>query len=153
MSAPEPRAARDDHDAPMSPVARDAAAERPELLAADAERERIVESLRAHAGAGRLDAEELEERIGTALHARTVGDLAALVADLPEPRRTTGPAPRAHGRRHHRKDPLAFLPIALLLVAIWAVTGAGYFWPMWPLLWFAFAGLMSARPGNTRVIR
>ena len=44
------------------------------------------------------------------------------------------------------------LAIAVLLVAIWAVTGAGYFWPMWPLAWFAFAGLMRWR-GNTGVIR
>jgi hypothetical protein len=25
------------------------------------------------------------------------------------------------------------VPIAVLLIAIWALTGAGYFWPMWPI--------------------
>ena len=25
------------------------------------------------------------------------------------------------------------IPLAILLVAIWALTGAGYFWPMWPI--------------------
>jgi hypothetical protein len=46
------------------------------------------------------------------------------------------------------------VPIALLLIAVWAVTGAGYFWPVWPLMWFAFAAFAGAwRGGNTRVIR
>ena len=49
------------------------------------------------------------------------------------------------------------LAIAVLLVAIWALTGAGYFWPVWPLLWFAFASLghlrRPRRLGNTGVIR
>jgi hypothetical protein len=25
------------------------------------------------------------------------------------------------------------VPLAILLVAIWALTGAGYFWPIWPI--------------------
>ena len=25
------------------------------------------------------------------------------------------------------------IPLAILLVAIWALTGAGYFWPIWPI--------------------
>ena len=52
---------------------------------------------------------------------------------------------------------MTLLPIAALLVAIWALTGAGYFWPVWPLLWFAFAGFghwwRPRRIGNTGVIR
>ncbi len=27
-----------------------------------------------------------------------------------------------------------YVIVNLLLVAIWAVTGAGYFWPIWPIL-------------------
>jgi hypothetical protein len=37
--------------------------------------------------------------------------------------------------------PTTFIWISALLIAIWAMTGAGYFWPMWPMLWFAFATL------------
>ncbi len=120
------------------------------LRASDAERDRTVEMLRTNAGAGRLDSDELEERIASALTARTRADLAALTADLPQPRRS---APRQHhAPRTHRHHPGGLLPIALLLIAIWAVTGAGYFWPIWPLMWFAFAGLASFRRGNTGVI-
>jgi hypothetical protein len=118
------------------------------LRVSDAERDRTVEVLRTHAGDGRLDAEELEERIGRALGARTRADLAAIVADLPRAPRPTAATAR------HRKDPRAFVPIALLLIAIWAATGAGYFWPVWPLMWFAFASFAGSwRGGNTRVIR
>jgi Domain of unknown function (DUF1707) len=132
-----------------------------EIRASDDERERTVEALRRHAAAGRIDAAELEERLGLALAAGTRGELARIVEDLPAER--THPRPRpvaapAAARRHRGacgvpgKSPHSMLAIAVLLVAIWAVTGAGYFWPMWPLAWFAFAGLMRWR-GNTNVIR
>jgi len=123
-----------------------------DLRASDAERERTVDALRGHAAAGRLDADELEERLGRALSARSRADLAALLADVPETRATPVAASPSRRRHHHRKDPRAFIPIAVLLVAIWAVTGAGYFWPVWPLVWFAVAGVMHWRSGNTRVI-
>jgi Domain of unknown function (DUF1707) len=39
--------------------------------------------LRVAAGEGRITAEELDERVGAALTARTYGELAALISDLP----------------------------------------------------------------------
>jgi hypothetical protein len=54
-----------------------------ELRASDAERERVVTFLREHALLGRLNDEELEDRIGLAYAAVTVGDLERLIADLP----------------------------------------------------------------------
>jgi uncharacterized protein DUF1707 len=138
------------HDRPRRIVeARHDEPERRDVRASDAERDRAVEALRAHAQAGRLSSEELEERVGAALAATTRADLDALQRDLPgeQPRRSVA-APRARSRRGH---PTGLFPIALLLVAIWALTGAGYFWPVWPLLWFAFAGL--ARVGHMRVTR
>ena len=125
--------------------------ERQDLRASDADRETVVEQLRAHAAAGRLDAEELDDRIGRALEARRLGDLAPLLADLPDAERPR-PARAARPRRSSHgacKDRRAFLPIAVLLIAIWALTGAGYFWPVWPLMWFAFAALSHRRRGNT----
>ena len=95
-----------------------------DVLASDTERERVAESLRTHAAAGRLDPDELEQRLGLALAARTRADLAPLVADLPAPE-----APRP--RRSRTIPPV--VPLAILLVAIWALTGAGYFWPIWPI--------------------
>ncbi|HEX6522706.1 MAG TPA: DUF1707 domain-containing protein [Streptosporangiaceae bacterium] len=52
------------------------------LRASDADRDQVMDVLRAAAGDGRLTAEEFEERLEAALSARTFGDLAALTADL-----------------------------------------------------------------------
>lgn len=60
-----------------------ASGDRPELRASYDDRDRVVEILRLAAIDGRLTADELDERVGAALTARTNGDLAALVADLP----------------------------------------------------------------------
>jgi hypothetical protein len=56
----------------------------PALRASDADRDRVVDVLRVAAGEGRLTVEELGERVGAALSARTLGELAGLTADLPE---------------------------------------------------------------------
>jgi hypothetical protein len=56
---------------------------RPELRASHEDRDRVVETLRVAAGDGRLTAEELDERLESALTARTYRELAVLIADLP----------------------------------------------------------------------
>ena len=53
------------------------------LRASHDDRDRAVEVLRVAAGDGRITAEELDERVGAALTARTYGELAALISDLP----------------------------------------------------------------------
>ena len=50
----------------------------PAHRASDAEREAVAERLRRAAAEGRLDADELEERVGRAYGAQTVGDHLAL---------------------------------------------------------------------------
>ena len=57
------------------------------IRASDADRERVARILRGHAVAGRLTLEELDERTGRALGARTLGELDALQSDLPRERR------------------------------------------------------------------
>ncbi|MHC3473693.1 DUF1707 and DUF4190 domain-containing protein [Streptomyces sp. 7R007] len=59
------------------------------MLASHADRERAVDVLRAGYGEGRLDDEEFDKRVARAYAARTVGELALLVADLPQ-----GPVPQ-----------------------------------------------------------
>ena len=56
---------------------------RSELRASHDDRDRVVELLRVSAGDGRLTAEELDDRLELAMTARTYGELARLVADLP----------------------------------------------------------------------
>ncbi|MFF4259207.1 DUF1707 domain-containing protein [Streptomyces sp. NPDC001663] len=55
----------------------------PGLRASHEDRDRVVDVLRVAAGDGRLDAEELDMRLESALSARTLGELAELTADLP----------------------------------------------------------------------
>ena len=101
-----------------------------DVRASDAERERVVAVLRDHAGEGRLEPAELEERVEGAYAARTRGQLGELVRDLPAP-----PEQPARRRRRRLSPQLApFLAVNLMLVVIWAATGAGYFWPIWPIL-------------------
>jgi hypothetical protein len=56
-----------------------------EQRASHEDRERVAEVLRVAAGDGRLSLEELEERLEGCFGARTYGELAPLVADLPTP--------------------------------------------------------------------
>jgi hypothetical protein len=67
----------------------------PEIRASDAERAEVAEALRAHCAAGRLQVEELEQRLAAALSAHTVGELERLVQDLPRERPAPALAPRA----------------------------------------------------------
>ena len=64
------------------------------LRASHADRERVVDILKAAFVQGRLTQDELDARVGQALAARTYADLAALIADLPaEPDQAPAPAP------------------------------------------------------------
>jgi hypothetical protein len=73
----------------------------PEQRASDADRDTAVDILCAAAADGRLTLAELDERLGAALSARTLRQLAELIADLfpaPAPVRPR-PAPAAPGDR------------------------------------------------------
>ena len=126
--------------------------EHPELRASDAERESAVTLLREHGAAGRLDVAELEERVAGAYAATTRGDLAALLRDLPDARLPAPPRPAARPERaaaHDRHDEggwAAFAVVNVILVAIWAFTGADYFWPGWVLASWALALVLRTGP-------
>jgi len=63
------------------------------LRVSDAERDETLRTLGEHAAVGRLTLDELEERSGRALTARTRGELATLTGDLPADRDQAQPAP------------------------------------------------------------
>ncbi|CAA9505270.1 MAG: hypothetical protein AVDCRST_MAG30-2162 [uncultured Solirubrobacteraceae bacterium] len=115
-------------------------AEPPAIRASDAERERVASALSAHAGDGRLTVEELDERTAAAYSARTLPELAALTADLPAiataPAATVAVAtPEEEELRDEFRSHLTtYVLVQLLLVGIWAASGAGYFWPIFPML-------------------
>jgi hypothetical protein len=67
----------------VPPGGGDGSTPRSELRASYEDRDRTVEVLRVAAGDGRLNAEELDERLEAALTARTYGELAVLTRDLP----------------------------------------------------------------------
>ncbi len=54
----------------------------PELRASDADRERAADTLRRAAGVGRLELDELDERLNAAYAARTRAELERLVVDV-----------------------------------------------------------------------
>jgi len=78
----------------MTEPADEIAAGQGHLRASHADRERVVGTLKAAFVQGRLTADELDERVGQALAARTYAELAAFTADLPAgPDRAPAPVP------------------------------------------------------------
>ena len=107
-----------------------------ELRAGDDDRERVVGALMRHAEAGRLEPVELDERVEAALHAKTFGELQELIRDLPDEART--PGARAVAARQVAVGKLRehvgfWVTVSVICVAVWAATGADYFWPLWPI--------------------
>jgi hypothetical protein len=64
------------------------------MLASDADREQVVEILKAAFVQGRLTIDELRLRAGLALASRTYAELAVTIADIPAPPLKAPPAPR-----------------------------------------------------------
>jgi len=60
-----------------------------QMRISDADRQRVADVLRDAAGDGRLDLDELEERLELTWHAKTYGELVPITLDLQAP----GPAP------------------------------------------------------------
>src|SRR3954454_112340 len=118
----------------MEPPERDTRTRVSGLRASDADRERVAERLREHYGEGRLSDYDLSERIDAAYRARTISELEALTVDLPS---TQGPGhrrPRSALETSVRIHLTTYLLVNLLLIGIWAASGGGYFWPIWPIL-------------------
>jgi hypothetical protein len=84
------------------------------LRASDADRDAVVDRLRDAAGEGRLEPHELEQRVDGALRARTYGELAELLADIP------GDGRALFRRTRWRTNPVARSAVmgAGLLVAV-----------------------------------
>lgn len=133
----------------------------PRIRASDEDRDRVATLLREHHAAGRLTAEEFNERIDKAYQAKTLGELDELMADLPGidlyrlpdaslqryrrpaggtksrarlPREPGGPA-AGHGRFSPawRAAWGSWFTVSLVTFVIWAIAthGNGYPWFAW----------------------
>jgi hypothetical protein len=147
----------------------------PNIRASDADRDRTASLLREHHAAGRLTTEEFGERLDRALVAKTVGDIDALLKDLPgidfyrlpDASLTRYPRPRyaapsGSGRRSAawRAAWGLWLTVSTVCFVIWGLTSApGYIWPLWvagpwgAILacgWFA-ANAGRSGPGHTGI--
>jgi hypothetical protein len=117
-----------------------------ELRASDSDRDAVVSDLGEHFQAGRLTAEEFDERMGRALAARTWGELRDLLADLPATRLAPR-APAATRSSSARLSRSSGLPpiaaVAAIGIAVAVLVGAGH--DRWGFVWLLLSGLLIAR--------
>jgi uncharacterized membrane protein YccC len=112
-----------------------------EIRASDQEREQVASEIREHFAHGRLDTDELDERLARAYAARTRAELDALRHDLPPlpPSPTLRRAEVAERRAELTRQLIqqtgrALVPF-FICTAIWFASGSnGSFWPIWVVL-------------------
>jgi hypothetical protein len=114
------------------------------LRASDADREAVAERLRVAAIEGRLDADELEQRLHVALRARTYGQLQPLLADLP------GPPGQGVALRAGTVALVVAVRLVVLLVVATVVltlaTLAAVLWLVRTVVWLAASRRRTAPP-------
>ncbi|PSL00652.1 uncharacterized protein DUF1707 [Murinocardiopsis flavida] len=136
------------------------------MRASDADRDAAAARLSAGLREGRLDLDEFDDRLAATMRATTMGDLAALTADLPEPAEpqqvdlaaTADPPTRSEAWRRRIEPWRGPIGVSFLFIAIWAATSLLanerlVFWPMIPIgimFIFTLAGTISGddRGGN-----
>ena len=136
------------------------------VRASDAERDEVAERLRVAYGEGRLTGEEFTARLDTVLAARTRGELAGPVADLPAPPsrplapgaavdRTGRPGLVATRTDHPLAPQWAVWGVAsavclvLWLVGLLTAGGADGAWPVWVVLPWGLVLLARTVGGRT----
>jgi Domain of unknown function (DUF1707) len=128
----------------------------PDLRVSDTERDAVVTELGQHFQDGRLDQGEFDQRVGSALLAKTRGDLDALVTDLP--RATTGEPPGIRRASSPWPRALAIVPLLVIAAFIAAAGHDGWHhgwtggWPFAPfgLLWLIVPILVIRAAGRRR---
>jgi hypothetical protein len=124
----------------------------PRLRASDADRDRVAALLREHHAAGRLTADEFQERLTATFAAKTFGELDELMADLPAidlyqlPDRFIAGQSSALARQPV-SDVVARTAAILTAVGLYVVTGVGFgiWWIPWWLIILIVAARMARR--------
>ncbi|MHB8340204.1 MAG: DUF1707 SHOCT-like domain-containing protein [Mycobacteriales bacterium] len=132
--------------------------------ASDAERAETAAALERHGAEGRLDPSELTARLDRAAQARTRGELAALLADLPLEASADAPRPRpgaaglegeraSRPRPHRRSLWPVWAAASLVSWAVWGATvatssshGLQGLWPIWVTVPWGAVLLVSQPP-------
>ena len=124
----------------------------PSLRIGDEERDAAVASLSDHFAAGRLNRDELDERIDHAMQARFDADLAPLFADLPTGSRSgtvmpTNPMAAFAGRPvvQVRVPALLWLMPMLLVGLVVTAVALGAPWLLWGLFWIMIVSRFAGR--------
>ncbi|GAB1646216.1 DUF1707 domain-containing protein [Krasilnikovia sp. MM14-A1259] len=123
------------------------------LRTSDSEREQVATILRAAMGEGRLNLAEGEERLAAAYAATYRDELTRLTADLPgggRPDLQETPQARTATRRGVRRHAGGVVVVAVVLVGLWALSGAHVFWPAIPLAFLFIGVVRHARYGGYR---
>ena len=122
------------------------------VRASDAEREEYAKMLRAAMTEGRLTLEEGEERLSRVYAAKYRDELPQLTAYLPDGGRRgpfENPEVKADFERQARRMLAGHtglvVAIAAVLVGLWAISGAHFFWPAIPLIILTFSLMKRAR--------
>jgi hypothetical protein len=112
-----------------------------DLRASDEQRDRAAAEIREHFAAGRLTDEEMSERVQAAYDARTVGEIQALLADLPKLPATRAQQKAEIAQRRHELQRRLLQEAGggsgafLICTVIWLASGAsGFFWPIFVAL-------------------
>jgi hypothetical protein len=127
---------------------------RANLRASDADRDHVISRLHKAATEGRIAAEELDQRVGSALKARTYGDLEKTVSDLPGPRpRSRRPPARrttlGWALAGVRANPaLILFAIPVMAVAFAMFVAAAVIWMVLAVVVMVLGGRPSAPRGR-----
>lgn len=104
------------------------------VLVTDAERDQVVARLNDAIGRGALQLADVEERLGAVFQARTRAELASITSDLPEPEPempTLSPF-AGFSSSSFQMHLVCYVVVIAFLTGIWALSGAGHFWPFYP---------------------
>lgn len=142
---------------PQDPGAGWAAADGGNLRASDADRERVIDALKAAFVQGQLSRSELTRRTGQALASRTYADLGSATAGIP-PRRAAAAPPR-QAVAPARTRPVSWKAVAWVVGVFVVLPGLGYaffetrYGSLYIMLLLAFAaaaGTGMPGPGDGR---
>ena len=123
----------------------------PSVRIGTAERDAAASALSEHFAAGRLDQDELEERLDRAYAAKTGADLEPLFQDLPRPGLPVAATQPDRASAPRRSNGRTALLIAVLVFAVlWVVVVKIPPFFLFPLVWIFVARGHRGRRGGPR---